>query len=100
MAAGVLFAQAAMACDAPPDPVGSLAYGSRYAEDSETRSDIDAAGEAAAEDALRPIDDFLRDLTERANDVLKGEDSQAQADCIVSQVAGHASGQPAYDTGR
>jgi poly(beta-D-mannuronate) lyase len=84
----LLFAQAGFACDAPPDPVGALAYGSRYTEDSTTRSDIDAAGEAAAEDALRPIDDFLRDLTERANDVLKGDaDPTAQADCIVSQVS-------------
>jgi poly(beta-D-mannuronate) lyase len=84
----MVLASTAFACDAPPEPVGSLAYGSRYTEDSETRSDIDAEGEAAAEDALRPIDDFLRDLTERANAVLKGaDDSTAQADCIVSQVA-------------
>jgi poly(beta-D-mannuronate) lyase len=78
----------AAACDAPPAPVGTLDFGSRYADDSATRSDIDAAGEAEAEDALRPIDDFLRDLTDRANGVLRGkDDATAQADCIVQQIA-------------
>lgn len=77
-----------LACDAPPPPVGTLDFGSRYADDSATRSDIDATGEAEAEDALRPIDDFLRDLTDRANGVLRGkDDSAAQADCIVQQIA-------------
>ena len=80
--------QLAFACDAPPDPVGSLSFGSRYAEGSETQSEIDTAGEAEAEDALRPIDDFLRDLTARANDVLRGDgDVTGEADCIVSQIA-------------
>jgi poly(beta-D-mannuronate) lyase len=81
-------ASLAVACDAPPTPVGTLDFGSRYADDSTTRSDIDAAGEAEAEDALRPIDDFLRDLTDRANGVLRGkDDATAQADCIVQQIA-------------
>jgi poly(beta-D-mannuronate) lyase len=78
----------AYACAAPPAPVGVLDFGSRYADDSETRSEIDPAGEAAADDALRPIDDFLRDLTDRANDVLRDKDDvTAKADCIVGQIA-------------
>jgi len=78
----------AFACDAPPTPAGALDFGSRYAEGSETQSEIDPAGEAEADAALRPIDDFLRDLTDSANDVLRGKDDvAAQADCIVSQIA-------------
>lgn len=78
----------ACACDAPPAPVTTLDFGSRYTEDSETRSDIDAEAEADAEAALAPIDDFLRDLTERANTVLRDPAENAdQADCIARQIA-------------
>ncbi len=77
----------ALACDAPPEPVGALSYGSRYTDDSNSRSEIDEDGEAEAEAALKPIDDFLRDLTERANNVLRTEEGRAAADCIVQQLA-------------
>jgi poly(beta-D-mannuronate) lyase len=80
--------QATMACEAPPAPLVVLDFGSRYSEDSETRSETDAEGEAEAEAALDPIDDFLRDLTERSNAVLQGkEGSVAEADCVVQQIA-------------
>lgn len=75
-------------CATAPEPVLSLSYGSRYTDDSATRSEIDADGAAEADDALRPVDDFLRDLTETANGVFEdGADTGAIADCVVSQIA-------------
>ena len=79
---------ASAACPAPPEPVLSLSYASRYAADSATRSDLDADAAGDAGDAQRPVDDFLRDLTEAANTVYDdGTDAGAVADCIISQIA-------------
>lgn len=76
------------ACATPPTPVVSLDYGSRYTDDSVSRSDIDEEGNAEVNAALAPIEDFLRDLSSRANDVLEGEGDQVrQADCIIDQIA-------------
>jgi poly(beta-D-mannuronate) lyase len=75
-------------CPEPPEPVLTLAFGSRYVADSTTRSEIDPEAAEAAEDALGPVDDFLRDLTSLANQSLRDEsDSVAAADCVVSQLA-------------
>lgn len=79
-------AASAQGCDPAPGPVLALAQGSRYAAEDETRSEIDAEAEAEAEAALEPIDDFLRDLTEAANDAL-GSGDRAAAACTVAQVA-------------
>ena len=76
-------------CPAAPDPVLGLSFDSRYAADSETRSRIDPEAEAAAKDALKPVDDFLRDLARRANAALDGSDPAA-AGCVVAQVAAWA----------
>lgn len=95
-----LSAQAALACDPAPEPVGSLSYGSRYAEGSETRSELDAEADAAADNALKPVDDFLRDLTARANDVLREKgDKAAGADCITAQMAEWADADALADLG-
>jgi poly(beta-D-mannuronate) lyase len=83
----LLTATAALAdCPAAPDPVLGLAFDSRYTDDSETRSEIDPEAEAAAKAALRPVDDFLRDLARRANTALDGSDPAA-AGCVVAQIA-------------
>lgn len=75
-------------CDTPPEPVISLSYGSRYTDESETRSDIDEEGNAEVNAALGPIDDFLRDLTRTANAVTRGDDDRVvQADCLIAQMA-------------
>lgn len=85
---GVMATGAFADCAAPPEPVLSLSYGSRYTDDSTTRSQIDTAGAAEADDALRPVDDFLRDLTETANGVFDdGANAGDIADCVVSQIA-------------
>lgn len=82
----LLGATPALACGTAPEPVATLDYGSRYADDSENRSELDAEGDAEADAALRPVDDFLRDLTERANDALRDGDTAAAA-CIMAQMA-------------
>ena len=83
----LLTATAALAdCPPAPAPVPGLAFDSRYASDSETRSEIDPEAAAAAAQALRPVDDFLRDLSRRANAALDGSDAEAAA-CVVAQVA-------------
>ncbi len=74
-------------CAEAPEPVFSLAYGSRYAEGSNS-STLDAEADAEVDEALDPIDDFLRDLTADANRVfLPDSDRQAVADCVVKRIA-------------
>lgn len=74
-------------CDMPPEPVVSLNFGSRYTDDSVTRSDIDEDSNAAVNAALAPIEQFLRDLSRAANAITAGGDDQvALADCIIAQM--------------
>lgn len=101
LAAALAFAaQAARAddCPAPPDPVISLAFDSRYQDGDATRSEIDPEAEKAAEDAIAPVDDFLRDLVRDANDVVKGEEG-ADADCVLSRIAQWARADALSDLG-
>lgn len=76
-------------CPPAPPPVTDLAFDSRYAADSATRSEIDPEAEAAAKDALKPVDGFLRDLARLANAGLSGSDPAAAA-CAVAQIAAWA----------
>lgn len=92
LAIGLLLPAAALAaentCPTAPEPVISLDYGSRYTEDSTSRSEIDPKGDAEADEALKPIDDFLRDLTESANGIFeKDADQKAIANCIMAEMA-------------
>jgi poly(beta-D-mannuronate) lyase len=79
-------------CFAPVDPVVSLGFPSRYAADSKTRSDFDAAGDAAVTAALKPIDDFISDLASTSNDAQSGEGDKAvlAADCVLDRIAAWA----------
>jgi len=78
-------------CPAAPEPVLSLDFDSRYAQDDESRSEIDADGAADAGAALEPVDDFLRDLTRQANAVFDPDaDAGAIADCVLAQIASWA----------
>lgn len=87
-AASVAASWAAADCPAPPDPVVSLSFDSRYADDSDSRSDIDPDALAEVEDAIGPVDDFLRDLTSAANDVFDPDkDAGAIADCVLARIA-------------
>lgn len=75
----------APSCMDVPEPVVSLSYGSRYTDESEDRSDIDEGSNAAVNEALGPIDDFISDLAARANKA-SGGDAEAAA-CVVDAVA-------------
>lgn len=75
------------ACDAPPEPVVSLNFGSRYTDESVSRSDIDKESNAAVNAALAPIEQFLRDLASAANKVTEeGAEQAATADCVIEQM--------------
>lgn len=81
-------APAAEPCFEVPQPVVSLSYGSRYTAESEDRSDLDQASNAAVNAALGPIDRFVIDLTRAANSALEGgETAQAAANCVIAAIA-------------
>jgi poly(beta-D-mannuronate) lyase len=73
-------------CAAVPAPVQTLDFASRYVAGDASASQIDPDTATEAQDALRPVDDFLRDLTQTANAALAGQDA-AQADCAVRAMA-------------
>jgi poly(beta-D-mannuronate) lyase len=95
LAAPAAFAQE---CDPAPEPVTTLAFDSRYEAGDDTRSDIDEEAEQAAEDAIGPVDDFLRDLVRAANDVVQ-DDEDANADCVLAQIATWARADALTDLG-
>jgi len=75
-------------CPPPPEPVFSMAYGSRYGDVGQGSTEIDADANRQVDEALGPIDDFLRDLTRDANGVLvEGADRAALADCVLARMA-------------
>lgn len=90
-----LLATPSLAEDGPPacptaEPVVSLGFGSRYAEDSANRSDFDEEGDKAVTAALKPIDDFIADLarqTDLLNNPETGEEvATAAADCVERAI--------------
>jgi len=86
-----LTAQAAAACFPAAEPVITLEYGSRYVADDATRSIIDEQSNAEVNKALRPVDDFIRDLASAANAVTLGGSAEADlADCVVARIAAWA----------
>lgn len=85
-------------CPPPPEPVLTLDYGSRYTDDSETRSEIDDAAEEELEASLQPLDDFIRDLAELANQVYLEDASRTEiADCVTRLIAVWARAQALRD---
>lgn len=75
-------------CFATSTPVTKLAYPSRYTKDSKSRSDFDEKANAAVDAALKPVDDFIKDLATTANVSLtsKDEASLAAANCVVDRI--------------
>lgn len=85
--AGLLLTGAALAdCPEAPEPVIGLDFQSRYSADSATRSEIDAVAADAVEEALRPVEDFIRDLADAATDAARNHDA-AGAECVMAQMA-------------
>lgn len=75
-------------CFEVPEPVVSLSYGSRYTDESEDRSDIDKQSNAEVNEALKPVDDFIVDLTTHANAALDGDGAEAktEARCVIEAI--------------
>ena len=78
-------------------PVVTLGFGSRYAADSQSRSDLDEDGDAAATAALKPIDDFIPGLARQTDHLLQADmaatpslaDQKAQlavANCVIDRI--------------
>lgn len=88
----------ALACTPAPKPVIALDYGSRYVDDDPSRSKIDAASNAEVNKALKPIDDFIRDLVREGNRVMEKADT-ARADCVLAQMAVWARAEALSDLG-
>lgn len=85
-----LAAEDAPDCAAAVEPVVTLGFGSRYAEDSKNRSDFDEESDKAVTAALKPIDDFIADLA-RQTDVLNTPDADeavalAAATCVMDLI--------------
>ena len=58
------------ACKLAPAAIVSLGFGSRYTEDSTSRSDIDETSNAEVNKALAPVEKYLNDLSKMANAAL------------------------------
>ena len=101
LTAGGASAQDPATCAAPPDPVVSLSFASRYAQDDANRATIDPAREAEAEDALAPLDRFIDDLADRTESLYSGriKDRQAAAKCILDQLGHWAEADALSDLG-
>ncbi|MDB5540322.1 MAG: hypothetical protein JWQ89_2049 [Devosia sp.] len=70
------------ACPAAPAPVVALTFGSRYTDDSKTRSDIDEVSNAEVDLALQPVERFIGELMKMANTALVDGD-KARAGCVL-----------------
>lgn len=76
-------------CPAAPAPVVSLEFGSRYTDDSKSRSDIDESSNAEVNKALEPVEDFIGKLMKFANSALLDKDP-AEAGCVLDWLAAWA----------
>ncbi len=76
-------------CPPVPPPVTSLSYGSRYTDDSKTRSDIDEASNAAVDKALKPVEEFIGDLIRMSNTAMMEGDAE-QAGCVLDWLVAWA----------
>lgn len=79
-------------CAAAPEPIVSLTYVSRYAEDDATRATIDPEREAEVEAALASLDDFIDRLADRTGALYGGsvKDRTRAAECILDQLGAWA----------
>ncbi|MCB1335621.1 MAG: alginate lyase family protein [Roseivivax sp.] len=84
---GAPSAARAFDCPKAPEPVLTLAFGSRYSDAGEGSKKLDEDASAKVDNALEPVDEFLRSLTELANQVPEaGDDARAIADCAIGQI--------------
>ncbi|TPW27666.1 alginate lyase [Martelella alba] len=75
------------ACPAFPEPTVILDYGSRYAADSEDRSDLDAKADEAVTKALADADNFVRQLADLSNAAMINPAIAAEnAGCVIDGI--------------
>jgi len=78
----------AFTCPDFPEPTVSLDYGSRYKKDSKTRSEKDVESDTEVTAALKPSDDFVRQLSDLSNKAVSDPDLRQEATrCILSGIA-------------
>ena len=86
LAAAPGIAAGAEECRVQADPVVSLGFESRYRDDSASRSHIDPDRNAEVTAALEPVDDFIRDVSAEANQILIRSDGVERADCLTGEL--------------
>ncbi|MBU2981402.1 alginate lyase family protein [Lentibacter algarum] len=87
LALSVCLPGAALAdCTAAPEPLVSLSFESRYADDDPSRSILDEDAEEEAKEALKTLDTFINDLSTRTDAALESNDSEA-AVCVMQALA-------------
>jgi poly(beta-D-mannuronate) lyase len=74
--------ETSFSCPAAPEPVVTLTFGSRYTDNSKTRSDIDEVSNAEVDKALQPVEKFINALSKMANAALLDKDA-AKATCVL-----------------
>ncbi|MET3900459.1 poly(beta-D-mannuronate) lyase [Devosia sp. UYZn731] len=83
----------AFTCPAAPDAVVSLSIGSRYQNNSATRSEISQESNDDVNKALEPVETFINDLSKMANVAYLDEpDGQEEADCTMAWLHSWANG--------
>ena len=82
------------ACKPVPTPVVALAFGSRYTDDSKTRSDLDEASNAEVDKALKPVESFIGELSKMANAAFLDENQRPErAGCVLDWLTAWADAQ-------
>lgn len=87
-ASAALAGEDGLDCATAPEPVISLSYVSRYADDDASRATIDPLREAEAEAALAPLDAFILTLAEKVDGMYSGplKSRPKAANCILDQL--------------
>lgn len=86
---GTAAAQDTAICAPSPSPMNSLSTQSRYEGSDASRATLNKEAQAKAEATLKPLDDFLRDLSGGVEAMLKSAANQRpdQANCLIRQIA-------------
>ncbi|MFZ7092434.1 alginate lyase family protein [Primorskyibacter sp. 2E233] len=101
VAAQMGLAQDGGSCAPAPEPVLSLSFESRYKGSGEARATLNEETEAEAEAALKPLDDFIRDLSSALGAMLEkpGNQRRSDANCLIGQMAEWARADALSDQG-
>lgn len=74
-------------CASYPPPVVALQFGSRYKDDSKTRSDIDSSSNNEVNKALQPVDRFIQVLAKQTGKIEAGDDKDGfVSNCVLDAL--------------